>query len=192
MPSDAQRRRAILEHLTPATRTPDGQYLTLRFARYPDGHYAYGSPDDLQNCMNARGALEIVADFTRLIARWEREAENRRRRNTAEPVPVLVLPTMPEEIPSGPGTEITATPYTVTWFQLGENGELRSETAPTFEAALALLPSGPRGWERYRIMQGDLFIERGDPFGPRGAPSPLRRGEPAPSNEWWQREGEDL
>lgn len=168
MPSDAQRRRAILEHLTPATKTPGGQYLTLRFARYPDGHYAYGSPDDLQNCMNARGALEIVADFTRLIARWEVEAKKHHR--NAEPVE----------------------PYTVTWFKLGENGELGSKDAPSFEDALALIPSGPNGWERYRIMKGDLFIERGDDFGPRGAPSPLRFGQPAPSNAWWNRTGEDL
>jgi hypothetical protein len=83
-------------------------------------------------------------------------------------------------------------PFTVTWFNLGENGEMGSRNAPTFTAALELLNQGPPGWERYRIMQSDLFIERGDPHGPRGAPSPLRWGAQAPPNEWWDQEGEDL
>jgi len=67
-------------------------------------------------------------------------------------------------------------PYSVKWFRLGENGLLKTAKAPTFGAAIALLPSGPEGWERYLIEKNGHFVERGDPHGPRGRPSP--DGEP--------------
>jgi hypothetical protein len=166
MPSDAQRRRAILTHLTPATINRDAQYLTLRFARYPDGHYAYGSPDDLQNCMNARGALEILADFTRLIARWEAM-----RRPVADA-------------------------YTVKWFGQHEQTPVFEMTAPTFEAAARLEPSTTLLWNRWAIFRKDgSLAERGDEFGCRGAPAlEVRLGRTPTAAEIAedQREGEDL
>jgi hypothetical protein len=61
--------------------------------------------------------------------------------------------------------------YKVTWFRLGINGELQSVLVDTFDEALAIIPHGPSGWQRYRIMQGNKFIERGDMFGPRGMPA---------------------
>lgn len=196
MPSDAQRRRAILENLTPATRTPNGQYLTLRFARYPDGHYAYGSPADLQNCMNGRGALEIIADFTRLIAAWERKAKRR------EPEPVQPTTPPPPEPPSH---------WTVNLFHLGDDrGPFHSESFGTFKEAFDYVEEmsfrrpvedfmrhvGFPRWDRYQIVRPDgSLAERGDPDGCRGAPAlevRLGRAPTAAEIAEDQRFGEDL
>jgi plasmid stabilization system protein ParE len=61
--------------------------------------------------------------------------------------------------------------YKVTWYCLGDDDHVEAAVTrvDTFEEALARLPQGPRGWTRYRITQGKRFVERGDPFGPRGA-----------------------
>jgi len=194
MPSDAQRRRAILDHLIPATKTPDGQYLTLRFARYPDGHYAYGSPDDLQNCMHSRGALEIIADFTRLVAGWERKAKRR---------------PLPDATPASPPSP-PPTPWTVNLYHLGDDrGPFYSESFDTFEKAYLhvealsgrsgeefMPPLGFPRWDRYEIVRPDgTRAERGDHFGCRGAPAleiRLGRAPTAAEIAEDQRFGEDL
>jgi len=64
------------------------------------------------------------------------------------------------------------TPYKITWWtDMGDDATKVSRDVDTFADALALVPHGPRGWERYLITQGKRFVERGDPYGPRGAPA---------------------
>jgi hypothetical protein len=67
------------------------------------------------------------------------------------------------------------TPYTITWWTDMSDPSTEAKTqTDTFEQALAILPYGPDGWERYLITRGKRFVERGDPVGPRGAPAKER------------------
>jgi hypothetical protein len=61
--------------------------------------------------------------------------------------------------------------FKVVWYYFDPNNETTTASArvDTLEEALALVPLGPVGWQRYRITQGKRFIERGDQFGPRAA-----------------------
>jgi len=80
--------------------------------------------------------------------------------------------------------------YSVTWWtNMGDSNTAVTVTGiPTFAGCLALLPHGPKNWERYSINHGsrgginDRQIERGDPHGPRGMPAKERDkiGEHAP------------
>ena len=76
------------------------------------------------------------------------------------------------------GSERIHQPYTITWwYNMSDERTAKVAYANTFEEVLHLLPRGPygrTGWQRYRIMQGDRFVERGDPIGPRGAPADER------------------
>jgi hypothetical protein len=66
--------------------------------------------------------------------------------------------------------------YRVTWWKdMTDNSTRTIANVPTFASALAILPHGPKDWERYRIEQGTRFVERGDQVGPRGAPAIERR-----------------
>jgi hypothetical protein len=66
--------------------------------------------------------------------------------------------------------------YRVTWFHFDPNDDEKTinANANTFQEALELIPHGPPGWKRYLISQGKRFVERGDPFGPRGMPAAER------------------
>jgi len=67
--------------------------------------------------------------------------------------------------------------YKITWFHFdpGDDEKTVSAYRNSFTEALWLIPHGPPGWRRYRIEQGRRFVERGDPFGPRGAPAIERK-----------------
>jgi hypothetical protein len=66
--------------------------------------------------------------------------------------------------------------YAVTWWtNMSDNDTAVTVTGiPTFAGCLALLPHGPKNWERYSIDKGKRQIERGDPHGPRGMPAKER------------------
>lgn len=65
--------------------------------------------------------------------------------------------------------------YRVTWWKdMADNRTRIFACVPTFAGALAILPHGPDGWQRYLIERGKRVIERGDQFGPRGAPATER------------------
>jgi len=65
-------------------------------------------------------------------------------------------------------------PYMVTWWRdMSDDATSVSVSVTTFADAMTML-SHISGYERYRITQGDRFVERGDPIGPRGAPAPER------------------
>jgi hypothetical protein len=60
--------------------------------------------------------------------------------------------------------------FRITWFHFDPHKSDRtaSMTADGYDEAGYLIQFGPRGWRRYRITRGNLFVERGDPDGPRG------------------------
>jgi hypothetical protein len=60
--------------------------------------------------------------------------------------------------------------YKVTWFRMGDDGELASARANTLAEARALISQRPDGWKRY-LIEHCRFVERGDAFGPRGMPA---------------------
>jgi hypothetical protein len=62
--------------------------------------------------------------------------------------------------------------YRVTWWKdMTDNRTRIIARVPTLASALAIIPHGPEGWQRYLIEQGKRVVERGDQFGPRGAPA---------------------
>lgn len=70
--------------------------------------------------------------------------------------------------------------YKVTWWtDMSDNTTAVTGFSPTLKGAFALVEHGPPKWERYLIEEGDRFIERGDPAGPRGAPAKERYELPA-------------
>ena len=69
--------------------------------------------------------------------------------------------------------------YEITWWtDMGDDRTKVTAKANSFDEALEILPHGPKGWERYLIEQGKRFVERGDPFGPRGVPAKERGWQP--------------
>ena len=68
--------------------------------------------------------------------------------------------------------------YKIRWWRdMSDDATIKVAYADTFAEALKLLPRGPygrKGWQRYRITQGNRFVERGDVYGPRGMPAEER------------------
>jgi hypothetical protein len=74
-----------------------------------------------------------------------------------------------------PKAERTGQRYKVTfWMNMSDDSTMVHRYADTFDGALELIDRGPFGFQRYRIKQGNRFVERGDQAGPRGAPAPER------------------